>query len=316
MPSLALNIARLSLRAMPFRNIKNRLIDRTFLRALPFAEASLEVRTRDGFTIAVDPRDMLGRHLYLLGEFEQGVCDLLAACGRPGETMWDIGANIGLMSCAWLHRVPSSRVVAVEPLPDIHARLAANVGRFGAERVALVRAAVSDHRGEAVLQRVEGHLGASGIVERPDRSRPHEVASLRTGEDLEAEVAARADGRAWRGPSVVKIDVEGHELAVLLGIRGVIQRHRPRLILFEHLASDRTLPREITEFFEASGGVDYEVYQLMRDWSRTWLVPYVQASEVARKRGWVRTDDFAAFPRESHDQVQLMLASWWGSVGR
>lgn len=318
MPSLALKLARAALRLMPYRNVKNRLIDRSFLKRLPFAENSLDVVTRDGFTITVDPRDMLGRHLYLMGEFEQGVCDLLVQAAEPGDVMWDIGANIGLMSCAFLHRVPHGRVLAVEPLPDIHSRLAHNLKRVGGSaesgggaaatcRFVLVQAAVSDHQGEATLQRVEGHLGASGIVEKPDPTRPVEVTTLRTGEDLEA-----LQPRAWASegrtpPQVIKIDVEGHELAVLRGIRGVIQRHRPRMILFEHLSPDRALPPEILGFFGAEHGVDYSIFQLMRDWSRTWLVPY----EGARGSPLVRTDDFVAFPRERMGDLRQLLSRWW-----
>ncbi len=69
--------------------------------------------------------------------------------------------------------------------------------------------------------------------------------------------------------SAVKIDVEGHENSVLRGMLGMLETHRPRLVMFEYL--QRTNLVETMELFSRVG---YRVMELKAGAPR-WATPQV-----------------------------------------
>lgn len=140
---------------------------------------------------------------------------LFADLIRPGDLVFDVGANIGEFTAAF--RDCGARVVAVEPQP----RLAAHLRRRyrSDSGVTVVPTALSDHDGEATLycttadalatleetRATGGAVGAGAELEWTGSIR----VPLRTLDQLVAE-----HGR----PALVKIDVEGHEAAVVRGL--------------------------------------------------------------------------------------------------
>ena len=118
--------AQLFLRCWPFVNGQGRLVDRLFSR-LSFDQKLETVLTTDGFTMTVDPNDLIGRHIYLTGKFDRTVFGVLSKFARPGDTLLDIGANIGYVCGCFLQNVPQSKVIAVEPQPIIVNQLTSNL---------------------------------------------------------------------------------------------------------------------------------------------------------------------------------------------
>lgn len=107
MPSIEHKLARLMVLCYPFRRGQGAIIEKTKLRQLSFQEKELLVRTLYGFDINVFPNDHIGRHLYLSGQFERTIIDVLLHFLRPDDRFLDIGANIGYVSCAILHAAPN-----------------------------------------------------------------------------------------------------------------------------------------------------------------------------------------------------------------
>jgi FkbM family methyltransferase len=168
----------------------------------------------------------------------------------PGDVAADIGANIGYFTS--LLAVRCRRVVAFEPHPLVRRRLAANVARWGAasDRVRIDERAVSRAAGRARL------------TEPPDFLARQGSATLRTAEaqqGLEVSTASLDQGIADEHVSVLKIDVEGHELAVLEGAQTVLSRVR-EVFFEEHEA----LPTPTTRLLEASGFALFGLVQHLR----------------------------------------------------
>lgn len=143
---------------------------------------------------------------------------------RPG-TILDVGAHDGLLTVP-LARLPGARVVAFEPLPAAHARLAAACA--GLANVELRREALGAAPGRLVLS-----------VPVLDGVAQEQWASLAKDYDAFASVGAERhevavitlDSLGLDDVAHVKVDAEGFEEEVLEGARATLTRCRPVLSL-------------------------------------------------------------------------------------
>ncbi|MGE0717472.1 MAG: FkbM family methyltransferase [Alphaproteobacteria bacterium] len=158
------------------------------------------------------------RFLHRAGEPEQAL--LPYVCPR-GEIAVDVGANHGSYTVVLARLV--DRVVAVEPIPfEVRILRLRFAGAVAAGRVEVVEAALSDASREVTLM-IPSNSAALASVEAAVASRHHGSAirvSTRTLDSL---------GLAPVG--FIKIDVEGHEGAVLRGGMGTVARDRPTLLI-------------------------------------------------------------------------------------
>lgn len=83
---------------------------------------------RDGFTWDLDLREGIDFAIYLLGRFEASTTRAYEGIVRPGDTVLDIGANIGAHTLPLARLVgPAGRVVAFEPTRYAHDKLLINL---------------------------------------------------------------------------------------------------------------------------------------------------------------------------------------------
>lgn len=140
----------------------------------------------------------------------------------PGDTVFDIGANVGYTALLFASLAgPKGRVVALEPGRRAYAALARNAAQ--AANLAILQIAASDHEGEAQFHEAE----------MSDLSSLEPVAGA-TSFTVPVEPLDRVAAREG-APAFVKIDVEGHEPAVLRGMAELFASARPPLVLFEAL---------------------------------------------------------------------------------
>ena len=190
----------------------------------------------------------------------------------PGTRVLDIGANVGIYALPWAAISTGVTVHCFEPNPAVRARLARNVAlnRLGS-RVRLHPEALSDRAGTATLYGSDDMSSLNQGVYSGRQAAPVEVPLARLDDVLVEE-----------GPpiSLMKIDVQGHELEVLRGAETLISRHRPALIL-EH---EDDLYRSVAEAEQRKTGLarllsrlGYETLYISRwgsdllsvaDWSR------------------------------------------------
>jgi FkbM family methyltransferase len=164
-----------------------------------------------------------------MGYTERRLTDWLLANARPGETWLDVGANCGYTSLALARAVGSEgRVFAFEPALTTAACLeqTARANRLG--QLVAVPFALSDAPRPAVSRfatergMIDSQLPADGRLEM--------TAILAVG--LDAIWNGIADGdTVVHG---IKMDVQGMELDALRGMRELLARHRPRIVLEIH----------------------------------------------------------------------------------
>jgi FkbM family methyltransferase len=132
----------------------------------------------------------------------------------------DVGANHGIYS--WAASRVTSRVIAVEPNPTVAAALA----RAFDGRVEVIAAALSDRSGTVTLQ-VPLHGGKPLTTRGTLDASGHGAAECQSI-DVPCH---RLDELSLPPLGMIKIDVEGHERAVLDGARATIERDRPVLLV-------------------------------------------------------------------------------------
>lgn len=141
----------------------------------------------------------------------------------------DIGVNIGdYFNVLARH---SRRTIGFEPHPGCYAYLKAAGLRNGN----VLNLALSDHAGTAVLKvpvqedEVTGlatiEATNASILEGANRMQTYEVEVARLDDVVKGEL------RAGERIGFIKIDVEGHEFAVLKGAKATIGAHRPIVML-------------------------------------------------------------------------------------
>jgi FkbM family methyltransferase len=151
---------------------------------------------------------------------------------RASGVFVDVGANVGTYALAMARDVGADgKVVAIEPHPVTHARLAFNHAASGFRQVKLVQAAAGGEDGELLIETDGDNLGASHIVSGNASGKAIRVPSLRLQRILEEADVTRVDA--------LKIDVEGYEDRVLTPFfRQAPETLWPKAVVIEHLSSD------------------------------------------------------------------------------
>ncbi|HMD61867.1 MAG TPA: FkbM family methyltransferase, partial [Opitutaceae bacterium] len=179
-------------------------------------DSTLRATTSRGAVFELSPFSYIDSIVMREGYYESEVLDALASSLGDG-VLWDIGANFGLHGIAAKRLCPASRVVCFEPSLQMLGRLARNRALNGVD-IAIVGAALSNRTGFQPLS-----LGSPGNPGMSTLS-PWSGATY-AGTCLVA--VWRGDDLVDRGlvpaPTVIKLDVEGHELQALEGMSKVLR---------------------------------------------------------------------------------------------
>jgi FkbM family methyltransferase len=156
-------------------------------------------------------------------EPEMELLDLLCERHRPGL---DVGAKVGMYT--YRIRKHSSEVIAFEPIPMFNNLLRAV---FEGKRGRIEPYAVSNQRGTAILRVPYGHDGLPKYGRSTiDPGNDFDTGLIAGHDEIEVETR-RIDDYNLPDVGFMKIDVEGHELAVLAGAEGTLARHAPSLLI-------------------------------------------------------------------------------------
>lgn len=159
---------------------------------------------------------------------------------RSGGVAIDVGANKGSYLYSMARWAGASPVVAFEPQGTLAQYLLGACQRSGMKNVTVENLALSNQQGELKLF-VPGDShspGASLEAGIADKTACHtETVTVTT---LDSYAAGKIQGPV----RVIKIDVEGHELAVLQGAFDLIRRDKPLLVIEcegRHLPAGQTV---------------------------------------------------------------------------
>lgn len=186
----------------------------------------LPLRSIPGMTIRADLRETVFmnflRHGCIPGQ--TGHDRLFRRLVRPGDTVFDVGANVGYTMLLLSSLVgDEGKVVAFEPGRRAFASLSRNAEARG--NIHLRQVAASEGAGEATFH--ETPMSDISSLE------PVAGATEFTVPTVSLDSVASEVGM----PAFIKIDVEGHEPSVLRGMVTIFAAEHPPAVLFEALTS-------------------------------------------------------------------------------
>lgn len=169
---------------------------------------------------------------YLIGKKNQehGLLIAMSQYCKPDGVLWDIGANIGIISAYFVNPEHKLKAIhAFEPNPEMFIRIktlfASNPILHG-HNIAL-----SSGNGQKLLHVPIGCSCKGSLAQNFKRQKTTTFSvECYTGDEL-------VESQNVPPPTVVKIDVEGHEEEVLKGMNDILEKYRP-VVFLENLFLD------------------------------------------------------------------------------
>jgi FkbM family methyltransferase len=243
--------------------------------------------TKDGSHLIVQADDYVGRAAILFGDLDPKLTWVVDRLLRPGDNVLDIGANWGLVTMRAARRVGSGgRVHAIEPQKALIAcgERSAMLNHY--TQITFHALALSDASSTMTLSVPDVNSGAASLSHGLGEVAGHDenVAVKETSAFLESLDIGR-----WR---LWKIDVEGHEAAVLRGaVRYLGTERRPDVIVFE----EHRKPAVRAESVRLLASLGYEIFVIPRALFRLHLSPLSPESYVGH--------DFVAIDKAARLEV-------------
>ena len=190
------------------------IADKTYTKKLP-----------ENFYMQLNPTEHIQQQLFWYGYYEKDLGEILSKIIKPGDVFIDIGANIGYFSLLVANNVSTAKVISFEPVREIFERLKENVAINDFKNITVFNAAVGEMKEEKELF-VSGpdNLGMSSFQQPGNFSGKKEIVQvLVLDEWFQRAGLAKID--------VIKLDVEGSELAALKGMKEILQSFKPIVIV-------------------------------------------------------------------------------------
>jgi FkbM family methyltransferase len=177
------------------------------------------------FFMELNPTEHIQQQLFWYGYYEKDLVDLIRTILRPNNVFLDVGANVGYFSLYAAINDPTARVFAFEPVKELFEKLEKNISINHLENIQPIRAAVGERNEEKeMFLSGDDNKGMSSFRKPENFSGKTEKVKVMSIDDwLVVSGIGRID--------VIKMDIEGSELAALKGMKKTLQSIRPLLIV-------------------------------------------------------------------------------------
>ncbi|MGZ2749543.1 FkbM family methyltransferase [Burkholderia stagnalis] len=190
----------------------------------------------------------VGRSLAIYGEWSEAEISLFRQIVREGDTVIEAGANIGTHTVFLSRAVGASgKVLAFEASRHTHQLLCANMALNECLNVHAIQKAIGEANGSALFPLMDpaqpGNFGEASLRSASTAAATEEVAM----QSIDALALERLD--------FIKADIEGHELALLVGAVEALRKFRPVVYLEIDCANGKPTGNrdELVNFLEPLG---------------------------------------------------------------
>jgi FkbM family methyltransferase len=235
-----------------FRSRFWRLVDqwrRLTVKVLPKSKLLIKDFDND-LKMYVNLTEHIGSQIFWFGYYDEVQLRVLEKFLKPQTVFVDVGANIGEFTIFAAKRVTQGRVITFEPVPFLFGELKANVEINKFKNVELINKALSDRS------------GVVPIFNERSQSFDDNIFTLAPGPNnrlvAQVETIRLDDYIGSKQINVMKIDVDGSELAVLKGGIETIQRCHPIIFIEVCEETSRAAGYEQAEILNFLDKLGYE----------------------------------------------------------
>lgn len=273
------------------------LADRLPKKFLNLPKNEVVIETLGGSMLTVNPAvdKTIDPFLYYYGVYEWGTLNVIEKLLKPNNTFVDVGANVGIISLFASRLLnKNGKVIAFEPLPSSFEMLENNIRLNNIKNIETFPYACSNNLKTKYisLESAENRGGASLKTNIENSSTS--VKSIILDDFLEII------------PDFIKIDVEGHELEVLEGLKNILSSKKPPILIVESSSETETQnssPERIYNFLKEISS-NYKIYKL-----KGAKVRPSKLIEVKSKEMLPNDDNIFCFPKVKNYLVEKLVNS-------
>ena len=223
----------------------------------PFYGTQKRIIKRNGINFEVDITEGLDLSLFLFGNFQKHVSENKYLNLPEDAVIFDVGANVGIMSLHFGKKAPLGHVYAFEPTHFAWQKLKKNLelNQDITKNIQTIQTFISsDGKKQDEIKafsswKINKEVGLDQHPVHGGKAMSTEgVPTTTIDEFVKDKKIARLD--------FIKIDTDGHEFDVLLGARKALQRFKPQLIfeLGQYVMEERGISfMDYEDFFSGLG---------------------------------------------------------------
>ena len=221
-------ILKLILRLFPIERGKYTILTKYYFPKLTPPKGTRKIsRLRNKIKMDLDLNEFLQSYLYLFGSYELPTIKFIERTLKPGDFVFDVGANVGYLSLTFAQLIGNTgKVYGFEPEKRNFETLQENIKLNGFKNIHPIKLAVSDENRtiKLYLSKNENQGIHSTILHTDTLSEKYEeIEAVRLDDYVQNQEIDKID--------LVKIDVEGAEIDVINGMKNILREKKPILIL-------------------------------------------------------------------------------------
>jgi len=197
------------------------------------------------FTLLLDPANKNTGEQYYLEEYEEDVLNFLTKNLKEESVFLDIGANIGFYTNLGGAFCKKGKVIAFEPISKIFNQNEKSIKNNGFDNVNLIKAACGEKEKEGKIYITNNNVAASSILNREKTNKVENIKIIKVDDLVKEKV------------DIVKMDIEGYEYYALIGMKKILERDHPKMIIELNIPTYESIKKGMTKkllsFLESLG---------------------------------------------------------------
>jgi FkbM family methyltransferase len=222
-----------------------------------FRPSIKQIQSR-GAMFNVAEQDHIAQQIAKTGAWEPHLYEFAEQILEDNSNVIDLGANFGYHTIGLARMIPNGQLFAFEPMNLCFSQLQMNVLANSLCNVSTFKMAVTDNTGGLIeLDPPEATMNAQGMVN---------LGNTGIGSGGDFAFTIRLDDINLPKISFVKIDIQGAEVAALMGMHDLILKDRPAFFIEieeHHLQKYGTSSKALIEHFMA---LNYSLLRIRTDW--------------------------------------------------
>ena len=276
---------------------------KTFFGRFSWVVKSGQTKTRYGFRMAFDSRDVIRRTIHWFGVWEPAISEFVATRLKPSDCFIDVGCNVGYFSLLAASLIGAGgSVVAIDASTQMGSMLESNRAMNGYNNIQFVHGAVSNEFGTLILYPgTSGNSGQASVVLNLTGA---------AGETVKAAPIAHWVKRdIWERARIIKIDIEGAEGHFMAGLGDGLASLRPDCEILMELSPAALLIAgyPVNELIETMARGGFHAYRIENRYDDEFYISPHHNQTLQRLRKTPTEAIDVVFSRADSDSLPLHL---------